>query len=514
MKKRRMTEALPMTSYVNCRAYAFDSAARTYTVREAFSIEDGRFISVGEPPVGISAERIDLGGATVVAAFADCHVHLADTGYTLGSRDLSGVRDAAGFARAVAALPQDEAYLFAGRYDDASWPRGEEAGAAPLERYHAARFIVISRVDGHSSLLNARTFAELALEPDLSGIERDPAGRPTGRLFGEANWVAQSRFVARLPASARRAGQARAAEAALANGAVHLHAQLLGCGSRAGYAEAIASLRALPAVKIHPKICEREPELAASFGLPYVGGDVFLDGSLGSGTAATCAPYADRAGNGTLALEDGEVERYFGAAERCGVSAGVHAIGDRAIEQCLATWERVLGNRPSPRNRHFIEHFELATPEQIERAARLGLYLSMQPQFQATWGGPGGMYETRLGPRRAASMNALRSVLRAGATLCGGDDSPVCALEPLAGMAAACVHGTAAERLEPLEALTMYTYDAARFGHAEGSTGALAAGLAADFVVLDRDPFASGTFAGTRVLSTWSDGLRVYAAAR
>jgi len=208
-------------------------------------------------------------------------------------------------------------------------------------------------------------------------------------------------------------------------------------------------------------------------------------------------------------MSDGEIEAYFSTAEGLGISAGVHAIGDRAIEQCVTTWERVLHGRPSPRTRHFIEHFEIARPDQIERCARLGLYLSMQPQFDAAWGGPGGLYETRLGVPRARAMNRLRTALDLGAVLVGGDDSPVCALSPLAGMRAATEHYNVHERLSVDEAMTMYTYDAARFGHAEAATGTLAPGFAADFVVLDGDPFAARSFADTRVRELWSNGERI-----
>ena len=369
---------------------------------------------------------------------------------------------------------------------------------------------MLTRVDAHSSLVNRRTFAELALDPALAGIERDAAGAPTGRLFLEANWTAQQHFYRSLPPDVRRASERRAYALALSEGAVYLHAQLIGLGSREAYAEQIAALRALGPLKWHPKICEREPEIAAALGLPYVGGDVFLDGSLGSGSAALCAPYADRAGAGELALTDAEVLDFFTRAERLGISAGVHAIGDRAIAQCLDAWDEVLEGRTSSRARHFIEHFEMATREQIAQSARLGLLLSMQPQFDAQWGGPGGMYETRLGPERAGSMNALRSALGAGATLCGGDDSPVCRLSPLRGMAAACAHNNSNERLTPFEALTMYTADAARLGHAEHRAGRLAKGYDADLVVLDRDPFEDGDFAATRVLQTWIDGAPAY----
>ena len=106
-------------------------------------------------------------------------------------------------------------------------------------------------------------------------------------------------------------------------------------------------------------------------------------------------------------------------------------------------------------------------------------------------------------------MNALGSAKRAGATLVGGDDSPVCTLSPLDGMRAAAAHHMPQERLSVEDALLMYTYDAARFGHAEAHTGHLSVGCAADFVVLEGDPIAARSFDGVRVAETWSDGVRV-----
>jgi len=497
--------------FVNCQAYVFDPQVRRYGRSAGFVVDGGRFVALDSGEAGATVETIDLGGATVVPAFADCHLHLTDTGYTLGARNLGDVRDGLTFAARVAALPTDDAVIYASNYDESRWGDGATATAEPLERAFPDRLAMLVRVDGHSSLVNRRTFLELALDPNLDGIERDAGGQLTGRLFLDANWIAQERFLGHIPPAQRRAADERAYALALSQGVVHLHAQLMGLGSREHYAAAIEDLNSLGPAKWHPKICERDPALAKSLGLPYIGGDVFLDGSLGSGTAALVAPYCDRPGNGRLAFADDEVETYFAEAEALGVSAGVHAIGDRAIEQCLAAWERVLGGVPSPRNRHFIEHFEVASPAQITRAARLGLYLSMQPQFDADWGAPGGMYETRLGSERAHGMNALGSALRAGAVLCGGDDSPVCILSPLAGMAAACTHNNSDERLTWLEALTMYTYDAARLAHAERETGAIAEAFAADFVVLDCDPFDDGSFATTQVMQTWLDGDRVFA---
>jgi predicted amidohydrolase YtcJ len=315
-------------------------------------------------------------------------------------------------------------------------------------------------------------------------------------------------FLSSIPEPVRRAAERRAVELALSRGAVHLHAQLVGF-KRDAYASEIAALRALPA-KIYPKVCEPDARLARDLGLPHIGGDVFLDGSIGSRTAALSEPYSDAEACGALRFSDDELYEYYARAEALGIAAGVHAIGDAAIDQSLRVWERVLSGKPSPRGcRHFIEHFEIASPEHIEACSRMQIYLSMQPQFDALWANDGGMYETRLGSTRKHAMNALARIEAAGGMLCGGDDSPVCDLNPLAGMQACIDHHEPSERLPRATALALYTVNAAYLGYAETQTGNLASGLAADFVVLARDPFEDGAcFTDCTVLETWSDGAR------
>ena len=495
-------------AFVNAAVYDVEPSTGAWTAHDALVVDGGRVVSLDARDAGTGVRRVDLAGRAVYPAFADCHVHLTDSGLFMDRYDLSEVRNAREYEHRIAALPRAP-FVLAGNYDEVRWTDGAAASAAPLETSFPDAVAMAVRVDGHSCVLNRAAFALAALPPDTPGIERDADGTPTGRLFLEANWRAQAAVLAALPESQKRDADRRATARALREGALHLHVQLVGLGSRDAYAHEISALHAAGPAKWYPKVCEPDPALAKALGLPYVGGDVFLDGSIGSGTAAMTEPYADRAGCGTLMYDDAQVERYFRAAEELGISAGVHAIGDRAIEQCIAVWESVLGGKPSPRNRHFIEHFELATPGQIARCARLGLFLSMQPQFDAYWGHPGGLYDLRLGPRRARTMNALRSVRAAGATLVGGDDSPVCRLSPLDGMRAAVAHHNADERLTAGEALLMYTYDAARFGHVEDRAGRLAAGFAADFVVLNGDPLATGSFDGVAVAETWSAGVRV-----
>lgn len=492
--------------------YSYVPGRQGYVAHSGLVLDGDRIVSLDPNEVGAGADRIDLQGAIVVPAFADCHVHMADTGYMLGERNLWAVQSYDQFAQAVSALPA-ERYVFAGNYDESSWKDGKLANAAPLERFFPESLAMLTRIDGHSCIVNQKTLQWIALPPQTTGIERDSARHPTGKLFLDANWKAQFVFFGALPEDLRRMAERRATELALSRGALHLHAQLVGF-ERDAYEAEIAALRKLPGAKWYPKVCEPDPPLAKSLGLSYVGGDVFLDGSIGSCTAAVAELFAvsmdgQAPGSGALNYTDEELFAYFSQAESLGISAGVHAIGDRAIEQCISTWERVLNAGPI-RNRHFIEHFELATQDQIERCARLGIYLSMQPQFDLLWGGAGRMYEQRLGRKRMRTMNALGRAQRAGAVLCGGDDSPVCELSPLLGIHAAVHHHEPSEALTPAQALTMYTYNAARLAHCEDVTGILAPSFVADFVVLDRDVMADGDFASATVLQTWSNGELVY----
>ncbi len=496
-----------MKVLTNARVYRYHPFEQTYSRHAGMILEGGKILSLDPLQAGAGIDRIDLQGTTVLPAFADCHVHLTDTGYFLEERNLEGVRNYAEFSDAVARLPRGE-FILAGQFDESSWRDGSSADAAPLERSFPDSLALLVRIDGHSSLVNRKTLNWLHLPRQMRGIERDGDGVPTGRLTLEANWQAQTRFMKELPGRVRREAERRAALLALQRGYLHLHVQLVGFG-RDEYAGEIEALKSLPSAKWYPKICEPDAALARDAGLPYVGGDVFLDGSIGSCTAAVTRPFAGTDSHGELRYSDDEVYVYFANAEALGISAGVHAIGDRAIEQCIATWERVLGGKPSSRGcRHFIEHFEIALPEHIEACARLGIYLSMQPQFDALWGGGGRMYEARLGNARMRTMNALGRIQSAGGILCGGDDSPVCNLSPLEGLQAAVGHHEDSERLTPAQALTMYTYNAARLAHADRHTGVLAPGFQADFVILDRDPLDGVSFKECTVLETWGDGER------
>jgi predicted amidohydrolase YtcJ len=490
----------------NARVYRYDRALRRFARGHTLLIDGERIVACDADPSGLNVERVDLEGATVLPAFADCHVHLAQTGAVIGARSLASVDSYAAFERAVEAIPNDRGIVYAGGYDDARWGDGAQAAAGPLERFHPDALALIVRVDGHSSIVNTKGFASLGLPPEIEGIERDAGGSPTGRLFLAANWKAQAAFADRTPLDVQRANERRAADLARSRGVAHLHAQLLG-RTPDGYAQDVAFLRTLPVI-VHPKICEPDAAIAHALGLPYVGGDVFLDGSIGSCTAALSQPYAGDRGSGALRFSDAQVVAYLEGAESLGMSAGVHAIGDAAIDQFVRAARTVLHGRPSPRGtHHFIEHFEMPRREHIEACSTMQVHLSMQPQFQATWGGDGGMYDERLGCVRRRAMNPMRALFDAGALVCGGSDSPVCALDPLAGMHAACTAQEPEFCLDPHDALALYTVNAAAFARAAHDTGNIEPGLRADLVVLDGDPLDGAAYSDCSVIRTMIGGV-------
>jgi predicted amidohydrolase YtcJ len=265
-----------------------------------------------------------------------------------------------------------------------------------------------------------------------------------------------------------------------------------------------------------PYVADRDIPYVMDLGQSRIGGDLFLDGSLGARTAALLDSYDDADGTGTLAYEDDELAEFLHNVHLAGLQAGLHAIGDAAIDQALRVWERVYGALDSRRRRHFrarrhrLEHFEMASEGQIERAAALGMAISVQPGFDALWGHSGGMYELRLGAHRARGMNAFRSISTRGLEIGGGSDSPVTPLDPMFGIWALENHHDGSQRFSRVEAVRMFTVGSARLGRLE-KKGVLEPGSAADFAAYDDDPLEVPDVRELRPVLTVSRGRDVFA---
>ncbi|HKW44639.1 MAG TPA: amidohydrolase [Candidatus Eremiobacteraceae bacterium] len=469
-------------------------------------VSDGKIERVLDTqPAGLGREVavVDCGGGALYPGFHDCHMHLTGTGLTAGEHDIGACRDVPSILAQVARLR--EPIIFAASFEDHRLAEGRPPLRKELDAVTGTRPCLLSRIDGHSCVVNSAAAALFDVEAK-AGAERAEDGTLTGRLFEAANYHAQNAILAALPVDARRRADDRAAHIALRAGITTLHNVIEGDAPLDDLQAIYRANAGLP-VRVISKSCTHSVQKARALGGRLFGGDIFLDGSIGSRTAAVAHDYCDdpQRGHGKLYVTRDHLVELFDEAAEAGLSLGVHAIGDRAIEEAIAAWEVVIAKRgPLPGLRPSIDHFEIAHPDQIARAARCGLLLSMQPAFDYLWGGDGGMYADRFGSERAREMNLFKSARRAGCVVCGGSDSPVTKLSALLGMHSLINHHVAAERYTVDEALAAYTSDAAMLAYEERERGTISAGMAADFTILERslDEVAPEAIKDLKVMKT------------
>jgi predicted amidohydrolase YtcJ len=470
-------------------------------------------VGVGDPP---PADRtVDLPGTTIFPGFVDAHVHLSGTGMLMAGLNLGDARSRGEALDLVRGHGGGNEAIFGQGFDETAWPDPELPTRAELDAV-SDRPLLLVRADGYVSLVNTATLGAAGVQ-ELEGVERDAAGEATGRLRGEANAVAQLWYFDTLPDRVIQEAQLRAAGLAAARGVTCVHEMAIpDKRGRRDVEVLLGHAHDLP-VDLITYVADRDmPWVVGDLGQGRIGGDLFLDGSIGAHTAALSTPYADADTTGSLAYGDDELAEFLHNAHLAGLQTGLHVIGDAAIEQALGVWERVYGTLGTRERRHFrarrhrLEHFEMASEGQVERAGALGLAISVQPAFDAAWGHPGGMYERRLGEDRAAAMNPFRTAVARGLEVGAGSDTPVTPLDPMLAVWALEQHHDPAQRMTRLEALRLCTVGAARLAHLE-KKGRLEPGAAADLAAFEVDPLEAPDVRDLRPVLTVSRGREVYA---
>ena len=338
----------------------------------AVLVSEGRIERVlDQPAVGLPSHVrvVDCQGGWLVPGFHDCHMHLTATGLLAGPHDLSGCDDLAGLLKRVGELARAEDAVFAGNYEEGKLLEQRAPTLLELDAVAPRTPVLITRIDGHSCVANSAALRVLDVDRSNAGVEKNDDGNPTGRLMGAANYTTQVEFLRRLPQRLLRRADREAAHMALAAGITTLHNVIEGDASYEELAEIYIDNSVL-ALHVIPKSCTMSVAKVKRLGGRLFGGDIFVDGSIGSRTAAVQQPYADSQGSGLLYLKRDQLGELFAEAAEAGLSLGVHAIGDAAIEEAIAAWEAVAKNRGSLNGlRPSIDHFEIARSDQIARAA-------------------------------------------------------------------------------------------------------------------------------------------------
>ena len=524
---------------------AFSSVLR----EEAIAVRGDRIEAVGktldlQKLKGPQTQIIDLGGHFTMAGFNDAHLHLDDAGTTKLSVDLTGVKSLDEL-RARVAKKADEArageWILGSGWDETLWPVKVTPTRWDLDEVANGHPVFLVRIDGHIAVANTRALQlgsiNLATrDPQGGHIDRNEVGEVTGIL----RETAQAAILDVIPKPSH-AQRRQALELALADLAEH------GVTSAQDYSPNWENFQIFEDLEKEGKLTARisewlpfdepvedlvkkrdsHPQTDLMLHTGMLKG--FMDGSLGSHTAAMIEPYADDPKNSGLPrydpvkLDDMTQERVM-----AGFQIGFHAIGDNGVRMALDAFAQaekaakdahVKAANGGEDFRLRIEHAQVTTPAEINQFKQLKVIASMQPSHLLTdmrWA------QDRLGLKRAATSYAWLAFLNKGVPLAFGTDYPVEPVSPFRGLYAAVTRKSEDGKLDyfPEQRLTMdqalaaYTQGSAFAEFEEKEKGKIVTGMLADFVVLDRDPTAVSPekLLGSKVLRTVLGGKTVYEA--
>jgi predicted amidohydrolase YtcJ len=468
-------------------------------------------------------------GSFIFPGFNDAHTHLGGAGQTKLNVDLTGVKSLAEMLDKIQAAAQQTApghWLTGGNWDHTLWANKTLPSRKDLDKVTGGHPTFLGRIDGHIAVANTAALSAAGITgktqvPEGGAIDLDANGEPTG-IIRESARNLMYKVIPPPSQEERRKGDELAISDALSHGVTSVQdfsswddflvfEELEKEGNLdiriSEWLQFSESLADLKRMRTHHDASD--PMLHTGMLKGY------MDGSLGSRTAAMKAPFADDPANtGLPRYSQAELNQMAVERSGAGFQLGFHAIGDKAAAMALDAFSQPDVSKTA-RNR--IEHAQVVDPADIPRFKQLGVIASMQPNHLLTdmnWA------EDRLGPQRAAYSYAWKAFLDAGVPLAFGTDYPVEPITPFRGLYAAVTRmneaGTKsyfpANKLTRGQALYAYTQGSAYAEFAEKRKGKLAPGYKADFIIVDRDLYtvAAPALLRTKVLQTFVAGKQVY----
>ncbi|MCX6468476.1 MAG: amidohydrolase family protein [Corynebacteriales bacterium] len=459
----------------------------------AMAVTDGVISWIGSDRVGRAlhpdAEIDDLAGAFVAPAFVDSHVHLTSTGLSLAGLDLSEATSRAECLELLRTHATDTPggdLIWGLGWDDSQWTDHASPTTDEVDAIVGDRPVYLARIDEHSAV------ASSALRLIAAGVDEAHGYDPQQPLTAEAHHLVRGAARELLTPTQRRRAQLRALDEAVAHGVVMVHENggpdISGLNDFAAIAELDhpVGVRRLWGQAV--ATADDARALMHATGADGLAGDLFIDGAIGSHTAWLCHAYSDDPDNhGVDYLDHDTVLAHLRACTEAGVQAGFHLIGDGAtacVVSAFTTLIDEMGSAAVARCGHRIEHAEMVDAAAAEVLARAGVTASMQPIFDALWGGPGDLYEQRLGLPRGTTLNDFAALARAGVTLAFSSDAPVTAIHPWEQIRAAVHHHNRRNAVSPRAAFAACTRGGWRAaGETDRDRGTLVPGAPADYAV-------------------------------
>ncbi|HRT48633.1 MAG TPA: amidohydrolase [Bacteroidales bacterium] len=466
--------------------------------------------------VGEKTSVIDAKGRLVIPGFNDAHIHFGplDPDYI----ELRYTTDPATITEKVAAMvakSKPGQVIRGGHWDHEMFTTREWPTKELIDRVSPDNPVILSRADGHSVLVNSYVLKKSGITkntPDPPGgeIQRDPVtGEPTGILKDNAeNLIRLGDVSVSLTPEEQKAktweGYLLALKEAREYGVTSI--QIPGSAdfevyeklkeqglltSRIDIGQALTG--DTNRLKRYLELAKKYPRDSNWIRFGYL--KVFVDGSMGSGTALMFEPFNDRPETSGLAMHPyEEFEDMVLKADRMGFQIGAHAIGDKANFWALNAFEKAMQVNGRRDSRHRIEHAQTLQQSDIPRFGQLGVIASMQPTHCIT---DKNFYEKRVGYERSKGAYVWRSLLDADAILAFGTDYQVEPINPMEGLYAAVTRkdrrGEEGEGWFPEQKLTMeeaikyYTWGSAYAQFMDDRKGIIKRGYLADIVITDKD---------------------------
>ncbi len=522
----------------NARVYTADEAR---PLAEAFAVRDGRIVFVGsrqeaQALKGANTRVVDAAGKTVIPGMVDAHAHFGGLAQTLRAVDLVGTRTYDDvIARVVerAKTTPKGGWILGRGWDQNAWgdtrfPTHEKLSAAVPDHP-----VVLTRVDGHATLVNAAAMRIASLtaaskDPTGGKILRDAQSNPTGVLIDNAKDFVDKKVPGPTTAETRTAlkdaiavmhrwGLTGMHDAGASRELIDLYEQM------AQSQELNLRLYVMigddsAALKHYMQIGPRSALYNGQLWVRAI--KLYADGAMGSRGAALLEPYSDDPNNtGLLLSAPAHIRDVAERALKSGFQVNTHAIGDRGNRVVLDAYEQALKTVPTADHRLRVEHAQILHYDDIPRFAQLGVIPSMQASHQTSdmyWIGK------RLGPTRVLGAYPWRSLINSGVVIPNGSDFPVEQVNPLISFHASIARQDAndwpaggwftEQRMTREEALRSMTLWPAYAAFQEKEMGSLTPGKYADFVLLDQDIMRvpAELVLKTNVVATYIGGKEVY----
>ncbi|GAA1522805.1 hypothetical protein BJ978_000529 [Agromyces terreus] len=534
------------------------TATTQRTRATAVAVTDGRIVAVGHDEVreliGPDTRHVDLAGRMLVPGFQDAHVHPVWGGLDLMRCNLAELETRDEYLAAIKAYADanpDTEWVLGGGWSMSAFPGGTPT-AADLDSVVPDRPAFLPNRDGHGAWVNSAALRLAGIDagtPDPSDgrIERDASGEASGTLHEGAMGLV-NRLLPRTTDEELMQALLLGQEYLHSFGITAWQDAIVGSYGDAGdpgpaYVAAADAgkltgrvvgaiwwdrLRGLE--QIDDLVAKRDAYRGGRFAATSI--KIMQDGVAENFTASMLEPYCDGHGhftdNSGISFVDPAVLNPAAARlDELGFQLHFHAIGDRAVRECLDAVEHAIGANGRNDHRHHIAHIQVVHPDDIARFRELGVVANMQSLWAALEPQMVELTLPFLGSPRDAWQYPFGDLMRSGAVLAAGSDWSVSTPNPMAAIHVAVNRVSAPgyeegefdvflpeQAIDLATSLTAYTAGSAYVNHLDDVTGTVEVGKHADLVVLDRDPFAgpASAIGETRVLQTWVEGECVYEA--